>query len=284
MATLYMMVGLPASGKSTIAKEYETKIGAKVFSSDAYRSIYGKDETDQTVNNVVFNNLHRDIITALKNGESCVYDATNLNSKKRRNFLKTLPSGVQKICVLVVRDLSQCKEFNSNRERKVPEYVYEKMIRQFEVPYKEEGWDEIIVHNYMTKWNVGHYFFLVGKMNQNNSHHSLSLGDHLIKTCMALPSELKLAGLLHDMGKPFVKKFCNAKGEPTDEAHYYQHDNVGAYMSFHIKCKDNLMLAFLINNHMKPYFNWNEEVYKERWGIDKFEKILQLHNADEAAH
>ena len=75
MQEFVMLVGLPASGKSTVANEYMGK-GYLIFSSDAIRKELFGDENDQTDNNLVFNTLHNRIRTAMKDGFSVVYDAT----------------------------------------------------------------------------------------------------------------------------------------------------------------------------------------------------------------
>ena len=70
------MVGLPGYGKSTYAK----KLNATVFSSDEYRE-RGVPEDK------VFSQLTSDLRSC---PNDVVFDATNLNSKRRRNFLSQI--------------------------------------------------------------------------------------------------------------------------------------------------------------------------------------------------
>ena len=134
--------------------------------------------------------------------------------------------------------------------------------------------------------------------NQNNSHHTLTLGDHcekvfeyLYKNDDNLSDTLKFAALLHDCGKPFCKTFKNAKGEITEQAHYYNHEHTGAYDSLFYNTTGNpIDIAVLIRWHMPPYF-WekdnNEKLhnkYRKLWGEDLYSDVMNLHAADRSAH
>ena len=87
---LVMMVGLPASGKSTIAHNLAKENNYIIFSSDELRvELYG-DINDQNHNHDLFIELHKRIKTALKEGNNVIYDACNLSSKRRVAFLQEL--------------------------------------------------------------------------------------------------------------------------------------------------------------------------------------------------
>ena len=59
MTNFYMLVGLPGSGKSTIAKKMiEKNPNIKVFSSDSLRKELWGDENKQGDNSKLFNELH----------------------------------------------------------------------------------------------------------------------------------------------------------------------------------------------------------------------------------
>lgn len=62
----------------------------------------------------------------------------------------------------------------------------------------------------------------------------------------------------HDVGKIFTKSFVNNKGEITEVAHYYDHQNVSAYICLGEKFKgeeSRLKVSYLVNMHMEPFFN-----------------------------
>lgn len=60
MSKMYMMIGLPASGKSTIAKEIAKSEDAIIVSSDEIRKEFG-DINDQSKNTKVFEEVEKRI-------------------------------------------------------------------------------------------------------------------------------------------------------------------------------------------------------------------------------
>ena len=139
LPVLYVMVGLPGSGKSTYAKT----LGCPIVSSDAVRAeLYG-DESIQGSAHEVFNIVHKRINDYLHAGKSCVYDATNL-SIKNRNPWPNIPE-CRKVAVVVDTPYAQCLERNATRKRKVPENVIARMAKKFQMPTAEEGFDEVLI-------------------------------------------------------------------------------------------------------------------------------------------
>lgn len=134
--------------------------------------------------------------------------------------------------------------------------------------------------------------------NQNNSHHSKSLFDHCFSVYKYLldkeRTDIALAGILHDCGKPYVASFTNKKGEKTEDCHYYNHNNVSAYEAMFYLVNEGIWnkydivrLCTLIQYHMQPYFNKTEKLvnkYKNLWGEDLYNDLMILHEADEKAH
>ena len=106
---LVMMVGLPASGKSTIAYNLAMENNYIVFSSDALREELYLDINDQTHNHELFVELHKRIKTALKEGNNVIYDACNLSSKRRVAFLQELKRiPCRKECIIAATPYEQC--------------------------------------------------------------------------------------------------------------------------------------------------------------------------------
>lgn len=314
MTEFIMLVGLPGSGKSTYAESLKAK-GYHIHSSDAIREELTGDVNTQDKNTEVFSMLHSRIKDDLKSGISCVYDATNMSMKRRVAFLKELKKiNCIKECVLFLIPIEECKKRNVQRKRKVPDEVIDKMVGQFDVPMEYEGWDEISIETDKTI----SYDYPIGDtigFDQENSHHSLTLYDHMKKSSTYIEnnyirttnplhhydimrySRIARAAYNHDIGKLITKTFINSKGEVTKDAHYYGHDRAGAYLYLLGRvCDDYLYLenddwyiASLINWHMRPYLGWKQsERAKERdkklIGEKMYEDIMILHEADLAAH
>lgn len=300
MTKLFLMIGLPASGKSTLAEQIAKSEDAEIVSSDNIRKeLYG-DENIQGDNNKVFRILQERIINGLENNKNMIYDATNISYKTRMAFLQRLNKlKVEKIAIMVATPYEDCLIRNSQRERKVPEEVIKRMYNNFYVPQYFEGFDDIqIIHNELLplKWDE-----LLEKMDisQDNPHHSLSILEHCRKTQELLNKEelrwyTKDVGLLHDIGKVETKTFINSKGEKTDIAHYYNHEKVGAYISclninglWQMGVEDTIERAKLIQWHMLPWTNMSEKTeqkYRKLLGEKFWNDLMILHKADEEAH
>ena len=304
-----MLVGLVASGKTTYAYKLAEEIGAAVIDSDEYRKILFGDDSDQSDNAKLFQYMHEVIKKNLKDGNNVVFSATNLSSKRRRSFLNELTKiPCEKKCVVMATPIDKCRDNNNSRNMVVKQHVIDKMYHSFNTPQWYEGWDEIIITYWdnCRRWDTRDFVYDAMDTNQNNPHHRFSLGGHLSK-CMSnylesvdaehYDSTLAEACLLHDNGKVYTKTFMNSRGELGDIAHYYSHENVGAYEA--LFCKplntdvDILKLSQIINLHMYPYAFEHEERngnykmrerYKKLWGEELYNNIMTLYAADVNAH
>lgn len=72
--TLFLLVGLPGSGKTTISKKLENE-GAFIVSSDEFRNIFTKFKDNHEF---IFSVMNSVCLHALKT-RNVVYDSTNLN-------------------------------------------------------------------------------------------------------------------------------------------------------------------------------------------------------------
>jgi predicted kinase len=300
MTTFIMMVGLVGSGKSTRAQKLAEEYDANIHSSDAIREELSGDINNQDINDLVFNTLHNRIKEDLRNGKNCIYDATNINYKKRMAFLQELKNiPCEKICVLMATPYEACLKNNAARERYVPEDVIKRMYMNFHTPWYIEGWNDIRIEyapgseNYLgdpIEWVKS-----VMGFNQDNPHHTLTLGSHCLKAGYYIGSvdnarrtenvfPIYFAGLLHDEGKIFTKTFIDSKGNPSETAHYYQHHCCSAYDSLFFDYPANhLYVATLIGWHMQLHFIKEEKTlkkYKKLWGEELYNDLSLLHEAD----
>lgn len=303
---LVMMCGLPGSGKSTYAKELEEKYGYTIHSSDNLRKeLYG-DENNQENNSELFNELNRRIVSDLRDGKCVVYDATNINRKRRIAFLKQLENiNCRKYCVFIPTSYKDCLKNNKKRDRAVPEEVIKKMYKSFQVPYYNEGFDSVFIDYSVLRKDLDIHKVIksLARIKQDNPHHKLTIGEHCRKATQYVKDNggdknLRWAAYMHDIGKAFCKQFEDAKGNKTEIAHYYGHENVSAYLSIgylrpHFSSTEDILnIAYLINNHMRlmQLEQTKEENkvkaqarFQERLGDEIVSQLVMLKEADDYA-
>lgn len=296
MNRLIMLIGLPASGKSTIAKEYHNIEKMVIHSPDELRlELFGNYNVTNK-NKIIFNILHRNILDDLKKGIDCVYDATNLSMKKRKQFLLTIPDYVYKEAIVVATNYLQCVERDSSRVKRVGIQTIQRMRKNFQFPLEEEGFNNIEIRytdDYVAPMN--HIQDKMNNLKQDNPHHILTLGQHCsLAFTLAIKENdyIRKALSIHDVGKLYTKSYVNSKGVATNIAHYYGHQNVGAYESmFILKNKkyscENKYIVQLINYHMQPY-DIKTERSKKKWlnifGKKLYNDIFLINKYDILAH
>ena len=145
MSTLYMMVGISGSGKSTKAEELAYKQDCKVFSSDKAREELFGNVNEQGRNAELFTYLEDSMIKALENGEDVIYDATNINRNLRKKFFNRISHiSCKKVAIVMDTPYEECIKRNNLRNRIVPIKVIKRMYGNFDYPTDKE-FDEIII-------------------------------------------------------------------------------------------------------------------------------------------
>lgn len=289
----YMMVGLPGSGKSTYAEKLEQVIDVSIISSDSIREELYNDASIQGDNNEVFAEVHKRIIDNLTCGNSVIYDACNISYKRRKAFLNEIKGLVgQSICILIATPVFQCMKNNANRDRQVPNSVINRMLQSFNIPYYYEGWDTInIVYSKEALKLKGRqspkdFAVLANCFEHDNPHHKNTVGMHCYKMAHDFPiNSIKYnICMLHDCGKLYTKSFKDSKGADCKEAHYYNHQYVGAYDSLFYNTNGfDLLTAVVIMWHMQPFFNNTDSLkdkYETLWGKGLTDLIYEIHEKD----
>ena len=221
--------------------------------------------------------LDRDVIIHI----DCITHA------KRMQLLKNVPSSCFKTCYVINDDLQ-----------------IDDRMKQFEIPYYEEGWNAIKLSNIIgARDSALNYNDLIRKtfaFDQYSKYHNLTLDEHhkaVEKYITSKSEDLALieAASIHDIGKIFTQTF-----KPNKEAQYIAHANVGAYklissFMYWIMPEDEqayideallLDIAFYINYHMavRNMNSKNKDKYLTKFGEDKLMNLLLLDEADLASH
>ena len=138
--TLYTMIGLPGSGKSTFASNHPECV---VVSTDAIRGELFGDEGEQKDGKLVFDVAYARLAQAVEAGQDAIFDATNLQRKYRKKIFQMFPKAYH-VAVFVNTPVDVCKERNAKRDRVVPEMVIDRMASSLNAPTIAEGFKEII--------------------------------------------------------------------------------------------------------------------------------------------
>ena len=308
MPNLYWMIGISGSGKSTLAKKISENEHINIVSSDKIRlELYG-DENIQGDPQEVFNLVFERIFSYLRIGMNVIYDATNISFKNRKklfDYLKNKYIKANHIAVVMTTPLKICINNNNLRERVVPNNVIMRQYKNFNIPFFEEGFDQIILDNWfhnklINKNNMDFcedfsYHNLLALINlmiyfdQKNPHHDRTLGYHCISVYEKIKQysddkSLLYAALLHDVGKLETQEI-----DDDGIAHYLNHGNVGCYKLlqnldvFCLSPSEIINALFYINYHMLP-FNWElaktKDKYNKIFGNEKFNNLMLLNKID----
>lgn len=281
--TLYMLVGLPGSGKSTLCEKRVQDFGGKIVSSDAIRAeLYG-DAQIQGNPDEVFWKMRTKAVEWLNKGNDVYYDATNMTRKDRSEMLKICPAECIKTCIVVWEPIEVCiARAGAREERPVGTDVIDRMVRRFQFPYYDEGFDIITIKR-CDGFDINKYAYGIEKdMNipHDNPHHKLNILAHCKSAAELAASKvydwsIYRALLYHDCGKPYTKSFTGTHGNPTEIAHYYAHQNVSAWIACGLY--HDVLALWLISNHMEPFFNTK---YYQKLPEYLKDSIDKLHECD----
>lgn len=179
MVKFYMLIGLPGSGKSEIARQLADG-NTIVLSSDAIRKEFYGDETIQDDPAKVFEEMQRRTIAALKDGKNVVYDATNISRKKRKHLLSSITIPCQKIAYVIWARYETCLARDNSRNRNVGESVIRRMLLNFQPPYYDEGWDDIEFRLNDEPYRRSDYDNWLN-CEHDNPHHNNTVKEHTLR-------------------------------------------------------------------------------------------------------
>jgi len=149
--TLYVMVGIPGSGKSSFAKKNFTN--CKYVSRDEIRfSMLKENDVYFAKENQVFSTFIRTIKENLQAGNNVIADATHISGGSRRKLISNIGKiDYNLVFVVMNTDYKTCLARNDLRDEltKVPHSAMARMYSQFTYPNKEdfENCKEVVIIN-----------------------------------------------------------------------------------------------------------------------------------------
>lgn len=301
MAVFRMMIGLPYSGKDYYIEHHKMD-GEIVISSDAIRKYLWDNESCQDDPKKIFKIMQERAYFGLALENNVWYNATNLTMKDRHPILQKIRQKLPDVkieAIVMAPSLETIEKRMVIRERKVPPTAIKKMLKRWETPMFFEGFDEIQIEcDYnMDLYTADDIMFQFQPMPHDNPHHSLSIYNHMRKA-FNLASANNESMLInrtlyyHDIGKFFTKTFTDAKGNKTEEAHFYGHANYGAYIVlaydylYRDKSVMKLIESWLINFHMKFFDSKGIDNWASKYNVPKelLEQLQIIHHYGMEAH
>lgn len=157
--TIFMMVGLPYSGKSTFLKSQNALKGLPIASTDEYLEQLAKrtgksyGEVIKTEFKAAKNNMNSKITGWLKSKQSFVWDQTNLTKVSRRRVIDLAKANGFKVYVIEFapfpNEKALMKRVEQRKDKVIPLNVLRDMKTRFEHPSFKEGYDKFA---YVNTW------------------------------------------------------------------------------------------------------------------------------------
>ena len=157
MAKLFLMCGIPGSGKSTWAKNHLHKNAQYVSRDDIRFSYIAEGEEYFSREGEVWETFVKTINTNLELGYDTFADATHINPASRKKLLNQIKNYESVEAIFIDTPLSIALERNELRkdtERYVPRSVIRRMSSQLEEPTFLEGFSAIYVVRPDTKIEI----------------------------------------------------------------------------------------------------------------------------------
>jgi predicted kinase len=150
MNRLYVLVGVPASGKSTWVANQDWTHECEIVSTDHFVEQYAKEQ-GKTYSEVFDDYMPFAVELMLDNVERAridrkdiIWDQTSTSIKSRATKIRMLPDYYKIAVVFDVPELDELQRRLASRPGKdVPWNVVERMIAGWQMPTEEEGFDEI---------------------------------------------------------------------------------------------------------------------------------------------
>ncbi len=263
------------------------------FASTIYEDL---SRRDFTINGIAYNPITDEIVDPF-NG------INDINNK----IIRTIGDPVERFSEDGLRCYRACR-FSSQLGFKIEENTFEAIEKCLDIASKiseERIRDEIIKIIQSPKPSVGFECMrksgllqltipelLEGFGVKQNKYHKYDVYYHNLYTCDAAKSNdyrIRLAALLHDIGKPFAKREVE-DSDTGKKSVFYNHEIIGAAIAKRILKRlkfsnnDINFITHLIRNHMFHYTDdWTDGAVRRflrKVGIENLDALFELRRAD----
>ena len=255
----------------------------KVFMTCGLHSSGVKEISDMLYNfykpNAIIISRFDDVDLALSKYDVVIICGHTVRSFSRTSIIKNISqenkNNTEIICVMAMTPWIACIA----RDREDLDDIIINELRWFQVPFYEEGFDDIVLIRTMpkgfqtTKW-MSNYEDEMANFNLDNQYNLLQHGKSMSDIYGIKYPSLRIGAFFHDLGKLKTKKFNDAI-QTYDGCIYDGYEALGAYefltaqfynKYYNSKFKDFILdNAFIINYHpygVDPFYDNNSLLYK----------------------
>lgn len=150
MPTAYILIGIPASGKSTWVKNQKWLGDSVIASTDSYVEAFARSvnrsytEVFNEIMPKAVEQMANDVVEAREAGKDIIWDQTSTTVSTRAKKIKMLDGYTKIAIVFKIPPMDVLKKRLASRPGKdVPWEIVSNMIDNFEDPSLEEGFDQI---------------------------------------------------------------------------------------------------------------------------------------------
>ena len=299
-----MLAGVAGCGKDTWLQDRKDTLldtNYDFHSSDDIRmELFG--ELAQDKNGVVFDTMKKRSLESLRAGRNVIYNATNLNRKRRASLYRDIKKEGHKVGIVVfMRPLAWLLRSNENREesKQVPSEVVKNMYLTFQIPRVGVDCDSILVegNQYFSATVFENIYDSLDSIladtkdkdileeislnytSHDTPYHLEAINEH-IDMCIenSQSPNMKMISLFHDLGKGVAK----------DGGRYIGHENVSAmYMlnALWFSNENSFDMAEVIYQHMNAHRGISDAVIDRNRLTDEIVALATYfaHNIDEVS-
>lgn len=149
MPKLYVLVGVPGSGKTTWINDQDWAISCARVSTDKWVEVYAREvgktysEVFESFMPTAVDLMAKEVVVARDMGRDIIWDQTSTTVKSRQRKFNMLPNYYAIAIVFRTPSPDIHKQWLSRPGKEIPDHVIQNMIDNWEEPTVEEGFKEI---------------------------------------------------------------------------------------------------------------------------------------------